>query len=99
MKEIESILRTFANEIETVVRKGVLAKLGLGPELRRAQGSVKTVLAEVKKRRKGPVQLCPSPGCKSPAAPVFGMLCAKHKGTAKATVAKWRAARRAKKAA
>ncbi len=51
-----------------------------------------------KQRRKSPLQLCPSPGCKNAAAPVFGMLCAAHKGTPKRIVAAWRAARRAKKA-
>jgi hypothetical protein len=48
-------------------------------------------------RRKGPIQLCPVPRCKERAAPVFGMLCAKHKSTPKKLVAKYRAARRARK--
>src|SRR5262245_4661799 len=30
-----------------------------------------------RKRRKGPIQLCPVPGCPNRAAPVFGMVCAK----------------------
>jgi hypothetical protein len=50
-------------------------------------------------RRKGPIQLCPVPGCKERAAPVFGMVCAKHKDVPKATIKKYREARRAKKAA
>jgi transposase len=48
------------------------------------------------RRKKGPIQLCPAPGCKERAAPVFGMVCKKHKGAPKATVAKWREARRKK---
>ena len=48
-------------------------------------------------RRKGPKQLCPVPGCKNPAAPVFGMVCAKHKDIPKAQIKKYREARRAKK--
>jgi hypothetical protein len=48
-------------------------------------------------RRKGPKQLCPVPGCKNPAAPVFGMACAKHKDVAKAKIKKYRTARRTKK--
>ena len=48
-------------------------------------------------RRKGPKQLCPVPGCKNPAAPVFGMVCAKHKDVPKAQIKKYREARRAKK--
>jgi hypothetical protein len=36
------------------------------------------------------------PGCKNPAAPIFGMVCAKHKNVAKAKIKKFRAARKAK---
>ena len=49
-------------------------------------------------RRKGPIQLCPVPGCKNPAAPIFGMVCAKHKDVAKSKIKKYREARKAKKA-
>lgn len=48
-------------------------------------------------RRKGPIQLCPVPKCKNRAAPVFGMVCSKHAKVPKKTIAKYRAARRAKK--
>lgn len=47
-------------------------------------------------RRKGPIQLCPSPGCKERAAPVFGMVCKKHKSASKTQIKKWREARRVK---
>jgi hypothetical protein len=47
--------------------------------------------------RRRPKQLCPVPGCNNPAAPVFGMVCAKHKDVAKATIKKYREARRAAK--
>jgi hypothetical protein len=50
-----------------------------------------------KPRKKPPIQLCPVPGCKERAAPVFGMVCAKHKDVAKAKIKKYREARRAKK--
>lgn len=49
-------------------------------------------------RRKGPIQLCPVPRCRGRAAPVFGMVCASHRHVPKATIAKYREARRAKKA-
>lgn len=49
-----------------------------------------------KARKKGPIQLCPSPGCKERAAPSLRMLCKKHAGTPKTIVAKWREARRKK---
>jgi hypothetical protein len=39
-------------------------------------------------------QLCPVPGCKNPAAPVFGMVCKAHKNVAKAKIKKYREARR-----
>jgi hypothetical protein len=52
-----------------------------------------------KARRKAPLQLCPVPGCKNAAAPVFGMVCAKHKDVAKSKIKKYREARRAKKLA
>jgi hypothetical protein len=50
-----------------------------------------------KARRKGPKQLCPVPGCKNPAAPVFGMVCSKHKDLPKTKINAYREARRAKK--
>src|SRR5204863_7828276 len=50
-----------------------------------------------RRRRKAPIQLCPVPGCTNRAAPVFGMVCAKHKDLPKATIKKYRDARRAKK--
>jgi hypothetical protein len=38
------------------------------------------------------------PGCTNRAAPVFGMVCAKHKDLPKTTIKKYREQRRAKKA-
>jgi hypothetical protein len=46
--------------------------------------------------KKRPKQLCPVPGCKNPAAPVFGMVCAKHKDLPKAKIREYRDARKAK---
>jgi hypothetical protein len=51
-----------------------------------------------KVRRKGPLQLCPVPYCRNPAAPIFGMVCSKHKDIAKSKIRKYREARKAKKA-
>ncbi len=39
-------------------------------------------------------QLCPVPGCKNPAAPVFGMVCKEHKNVAKSKIRKYREERR-----
>ena len=54
--------------------------------------------ATKKKRKKGPPQLCPVPGCKNKAAPIFGMVCSTHKDVSKAKIKEYREARRAKKA-
>ena len=47
------------------------------------------------KRR--PKQFCPVPGCSGVAAPVFGMVCAKHKDMPKAKIKEFRAQRKAAK--
>ena len=52
-----------------------------------------------KRRKKAPPQLCPVPGCKNRAAPIFGMVCSTHKDVPKAKIKQYREARRAKKAA
>ena len=49
-----------------------------------------------KARKKGPIQLCPVPRCQNRAAPVFGMVCSKHKDLPKAQIKKFREARRLK---
>jgi hypothetical protein len=48
--------------------------------------------------RRRPKQFCPVPGCNGVAAPVFGMVCAKHKDMPKAKIKEFRAQRRAAKA-
>ncbi len=68
---------------------------------RRAAGAVLALAGVaggtgVKKRKKAPIQLCPVPGCSNRAAPVFGMVCAKHKDLPKLEIRKFREARRAK---
>jgi hypothetical protein len=56
------------------------------------------VVLGIRKRRKGPIQLCPVPGCGNRAAPVFGMVCSKHKDLPKSEIKKYREARKAQKA-
>jgi hypothetical protein len=63
----------------------------------RPPASAVDIAAPRKRRRKAPIQMCPVPGCKNRAAPIFGMVCAKHKGIAKAQIRKYREARRQKK--
>jgi len=45
-------------------------------------------------RKKPPKQICPVPGCKNVAAPIFGMVCKDHKNVAKAKIKKYREERR-----
>jgi hypothetical protein len=50
-----------------------------------------------KRRKKAPIQMCPVPNCKNRAAPIFGMVCTKHKDLPKTQIRKYREARRQKK--
>jgi len=47
-------------------------------------------------KRRRPKQFCPVPYCRNVAAPIFGMVCAKHKDVPKSKVKKYRAALREK---
>jgi hypothetical protein len=71
-------------------------KPGRPPKTFAAAAAAKPVV--MKARRKLPPQYCPVPGCKDKAAPIFGMVCSKHKDVPKALIKKYREARRAKKA-
>lgn len=62
-----------------------------------SMGSGVGLLLAGRKRRKAPIQMCPVPGCNNRAAPVFGMVCSKHKDLPKAEIKKFREARRAQK--
>ncbi len=66
-----------------------------GRPARALAASAPAVAAPVKHR---PKQLCPVPGCTGVAAPVFGMVCAKHRGMAKSKIKEYRAQRKAAKA-
>jgi hypothetical protein len=105
---IEQLISQFVAQLEELVLNAIgvqsilrdipLRKSALPPAPEHFNCRSIATLLEIKPRRKAPIQLCPAPRCKGRAAPVFGMLCAKHKGTPKKTVAIWRAARRARKA-
>ena len=104
---IKAAVEEFAQRLHTIIegrameraRAAVMGAFGVAP--RRGPGrppKAATLAAPKKKaRRKGPIQLCPVPGCKNKAAPVFGMVCAKHKDVAKSKIKKYRDARKAKK--
>jgi len=108
--EVHSIVQNFVARLSSLIeedavaraRTAVLAAFGgdvprRGPG--RPPGSGVVSAAVRRQRRKGPIQLCPVPGCTNRAAPVFGMVCAKHKDLPKATIKKYREQRKAKKEA
>jgi hypothetical protein len=82
-------------------RAAVMDAFGATPKRRGRPPKAATAVAigAKKPRKKSPPQFCPVPGCKNKAAPIFGMVCAKHKDVAKSKIKKYREARRAKKAA
>jgi len=94
---IRSLIEDFTNQLSSLVeqdaleRARALVESALGSAGRGAAGA--KLVSGVRR----PKQLCPVPGCKNPAAPVFGMVCAKHKDISKSQIAKYREARRAKK--
>jgi hypothetical protein len=103
MSDIRSLVETFTNQLAALVegqaldraRAAVESALGVRRPGRPAK--ISPIAIGKKARKKPPKQFCPVPGCKNPAAPVFGMVCAKHKDVAKAKIKKYRAARKAKK--
>lgn len=95
--EIRTLINNFIVQFTAVVREQVreevIAGLGGSASASKAlKGLVPNFTA--KTRRKGPIQLCPVPKCTERAAPVFGMVCAKHKGIAHRTIQKYRDLRR-----
>jgi hypothetical protein len=93
---IRSLIEDFTNQLSSLVEQDALerARAVVESALGGARGgAAPKLLAGIRR----PKQLCPVPGCKNPAAPVFGMVCAKHKDISKAQIAKYREARRAKK--
>jgi hypothetical protein len=110
MSELENIIASFTAQLTALIsaqateqaRSVVLAAFAAGGHAPTRRGRPPKVLAaEVALaktvRKKAPVQLCPVPGCKNPAAPIFGMVCATHKDVSKAKIRKFREARKAKK--
>jgi hypothetical protein len=106
--EIKAAVAEFTERLHALIeghaveraRAAVLQAFGVHPARkpgRPAKAAMAIAPVAKKARKKLPRQLCPVPGCKNPAAPVFGMVCAKHKDVAKAKIKKYREARKAKK--
>jgi hypothetical protein len=75
---------------------GVPQKRGPGRPPKRLASTAAPAPAPTPARKK---QLCPVPGCKNLAAPVFGMVCKEHKNLAKSKIKKYREQRREAKVA
>src|SRR5215831_7708587 len=111
--DIRDIVEDFVTRLSSLVehdtvsraREAVLSAFGgrgaaiAGVRSERSNGVSSAAVGRLagRKRRKGPIQLCPVPGCKNRAAPVFGMVCADHKKVSKAQIKKYREQRRAQK--
>lgn len=105
---LKAVIEEFTERLHALIegqaveraRAAVLGAFGV-QTARKPGSSPKATIAAApvakKTRKKMPRQLCPVPGCKNPAAPVFGMVCAKHKDVAKSKIKTYREARRAKK--
>ena len=95
----ENFVRQIVAATESAAAQRIQAALAsaFGVAQKRGPGRPKQAASVARPARKArPKQLCPVPGCKNPAAPVFGMVCAKHKDVPKAKIKKYRAARKAK---
>ena len=103
--QVETFTRQLVATVEAAVAQRIQAVLGgaFGVPRKRGPGRPpKQPVAHVapvaveqsvgKKTR--PKQLCPVPGCKNVAAPIFGMVCKDHKKVAKSKIKKYREERR-----
>ncbi len=106
--DIRSLIEGFVNQIVAAVEADSLGRVqqavtaaferqGLSRSVRRALLASAIDFGSPMIRRR-PKQLCPVPKCTGLAAPVFGMVCSKHKDMPKAKIAEFRAKRRAAKA-
>jgi hypothetical protein len=103
MTNVRSLIEDFTHRLTSLLdseameraRHAVESAFGVRHPGRPAKTS--PIAIAKKARKKPPKQFCPVPGCKNPAAPVFGMVCAKHKDVAKTKIKKYREARKAKK--
>jgi len=107
MDNITTIVADFTKRLSALIeghameraRAAVLNAFGASPRRgpgRPPKGATAITSIANKTRKKMPPQFCPVPGCKNKAAPVFGMVCAKHKDVAKSKIKKYREARKAK---
>jgi hypothetical protein len=99
---ITAIVENFTSQVTAAVEASVVERIqaalagAFGAPQRRGPGrpSKLAVATASESGKKKPRQLCPVPGCKNVAAPIFGMVCKDHKNVAKSKIAKYREARR-----
>jgi hypothetical protein len=103
--QVESFTQQLVATVEAAVAQRIQAALAgaFGVPQKRGQGrppkqavalAAGVTVKRTAERKKPPKQLCPVPGCKNPAAPIFGMVCKDHKNVAKSKIKKYREARR-----
>ncbi len=103
MTNVRSLIEDFTHRLTSLLdghameRARHAVETAFGARRPGRPAKVTAVVVGKKSRKKAPRQLCPVPGCKNPAAPVFGMVCAKHKDVAKTKIKRYREARKAKK--
>ena len=83
----QAVTAAFGGNLDAPARRG----RSVGAQL----ATIGSVAAPIRRR---PKQFCPVPGCTGVAAPVFGMVCSKHKDLPKGKIKEYRAQRRASKA-
>jgi hypothetical protein len=97
---VDDFVQQIVATVETAAARRVQAAVEsvIGGALRRAPGRpAQNGLSPGKTRkarRKPPRQYYPYPQCKNPAAPIFGMVCSKHKDVPKSEIKKYREQRR-----
>lgn len=105
---VDDFTRQLVSAVETAtvrrIQTAILGGLngGIAVPRRRGRPPKNTALAGAvvfpSSGRRRPKQFCPVPGCKNPAAPIFGMVCSKHRDVPRATINEYREQRRKAKA-
>ena len=105
--DVGTLVEDFTSRLAALIRKQTIERVlvavadAVGPDvgLVRRAARAGSLFTGRKSRRKGPIQLCPVPGCENRAAPAFAMVCLAHKDLPKAKIKAFREARRKAKLA
>lgn len=105
MTPIQKLLAAFVSDLDAIIADRINARLhdvyriGLATTPHGKRPAAVLPGRTKDGRRKCPPQYCPVPRCRGLAAPIYGMVCGDHRHVPKATIAKYRDARRGKKRA